>query len=89
MLSERWPVSTDAIVLAPSKVVPMKPVSAARRAEIVAIDAPRLYTAAPIATDGWSLAKRSGVTMNEPVSVAVFTNAGNGERPTPGTVGAQ
>ena len=67
----------------------MKPASAARRAAGVAIDTPRLYTAAPIATSERLPLAGSGVTMNEPVSVAVLTSAGYGERPIPGTTGAQ
>ena len=76
-------------MVALSNVVPMKPLSAARRAATVAIEAPRLYTAAPIATSERLPVASSGVTMNDPVSVAVRTRAGYGERPMPGTTGAQ
>ena len=54
----------------------MKPRSAACRAEGVAIDAPRLYTAAAIAASERLPDASRGVTMNEPVSVAVRTRAG-------------
>ena len=76
-------------MLALSKVVAMKPLTPARRAEGVAIDAPRRYTAAPIATSERLPDAGCGATMNEPVSVAVRTRAPYGEGPLPGTAGAQ
>src|SRR5450755_3322804 len=84
--SDRWPTSRGLIRAVLSNDVPITPVAAARRSATVVSGAPGRYTAEPIAT---SEKPGMGVTIDEPVSVAVPINDANGERPMPGSVVAQ